>query len=793
MFKCKSRIAGSLLISDAELPGTKTHKMYNKSIFICLACLLLTATAAFAQPRIGLASQAAVVPYNPTRAEMMERYKKAALLDSVARFAVLRSTLQPNWQPGGNNFWYRNLMKDSVAEYYYVDAITGKKNLIFDMQRLAKAVSALSGKPIEPSTMRLSSLSFENPTLVNIRLNGQAYKVDLGTYNVTVTEGGANSVDFETSGRRGNGRFQRGRRDSISENKQWVAIIKDYNVVIKSLKGGSETVYTTDGTKASPYGNLWWSPDSKYVVGYKIDPKEEKEISYILSSVPGTTRGQVKTRPYAQPGDEFTSYEMYIFKTGESKPLKVNTERYDFLGSPFPHWRNDDKQFFTYEKADRGHQRYRIIEVDAATGDTRNIVDEKTNTFIYQQRIYTNYLKGTNEIIWSSEKDGWRHLYLVDAVKASVKAITKGEWVVRNVDSVDEVKREIWFSASGINYGEDPYNIHYYRIGFDGKKLINLTPEKGNHQVNYSPNGKYFTDTYSQPDIAPVSVLRSTVDGKVIDVLQKADISAYEALGVPLAEVFVAKGRDGKTDIWGVVCRPKEFDPSKSYPIIENIYAGPQDSFVPKNFMGYSEMQSMAQLGFIVVQIDGMGTANRSKAFHDVCWKNIADAGFPDRILWMKALAAKYTYVDISRVGLYGTSAGGQNSLGGLLFHPEFYKVAVSAAGCHDNRVDKQWWNEQWMGYPVLKHYDEQSNVTNAAKLQGDLLLIVGEADNNVPPESTYRVADVLIKAGKIFDFLVVPGMDHSDGGPYGRKKKRDFFVKNLLGVDPPKRNMNEL
>lgn len=766
--------------------------MHNKRIFHCLICLSLVTATALAQPHNIFTSSKAVEPYTPSRAEMMERYRKAAQLDSVARFAVLRSTLQPNWQTEGNNFWYRNLLKDSVAEYYYVDAATGKKDLIFDMQRLAKAVSALSGKPLDPTTIRITGLSFENPTLVNIRLNGQGYKVDLGTYNVTVTEGGGNSLE-DGFGRRGGGRFQRARRDSISPDKNMVALIKDYNVVIKSLPGGSETAFTTDGTKAKPYGTLWWSPDSKYVVGYKIDPREEKEISYILSAVPGTTRGQLKSRPYAQPGDEFTSYEMYIFKVGEGQPLKVNTEKYDFLGSPFLHWRNDNKQFFTYEKADRGHQRYRIIEVDAATGNTRNVVDEKTNTFIYQQRIYTNYLKNTNEIIWSSEKDGWRHLYLVDGMKATLKPITKGEWVVRNVDSVDEVKREVWFSASGINTGEDPYNIHYYRIGFDGKNIVSLTPAKGNHQVSYSPNGKYFTDTYSQPDVAPVSELRSIIDGKLLQVLQKADISAYQALGVPLAEVFVAKGRDGKTDIWGVVCRPKDFDPAKSYPVIENIYAGPQDSFVPKNFMGYSEMQSMAQLGFIVVQIDGMGTANRSKAFHDVCWKNIADAGFPDRILWMKALAAKYPYVDISRVGLYGTSAGGQNSLGGLLFHPEFYKVAVSAAGCHDNRVDKQWWNEQWMGYPVLKHYDEQSNVTNAGKLQGDLLLIVGEADNNVPPESTYRVADILIKSGKTFDFLVVPGMDHSDGGPYGRKKKRDFFVKHLLDVDPPRRNVNEL
>jgi dipeptidyl aminopeptidase/acylaminoacyl peptidase len=461
---------------------------------------------------------------------------------------------------------------------------------------------------------------------------------------------------------------------------------------------------------------------------------------------------------------------------------------------PYIRWRSGNSRYFTYEKADRGHQRFRIIEVDAETGQTRNIIDEKTNTFIYEQRIFTHYIPETNEIIWSSEKDGWRHLYLVDALKGTIKnAITKGEWVVREIDSVDSKKREIWFKASGMNPGEDPYNRHVYRVSFDGKKLISLTPAIANHTISFSPDRKYYIDSWSQPHVAPVHVLCRTADGKQVMPLEQADISAYTALGIPMPEVFVAKGRDGKTDIWGVVCRPTHFDASKQYPVIENIYAGPQDAFVPKSFMPWGEMQSMAELGFIVLQCDGMGTANRSKAFHDVCWKNLADAGLPDRIAWIKALAKKYSYIDTARIGVYGTSAGGQNSTGALLFHPGFYKAAVSSCGCHDNRIDKQWWNEQWMGYPVAKHYDDQSNITNAAKLQGALMLMVGEADTNVPPESTYRLADALIKAGKTFDFLTIPGMGHSDGGPYGRTKKRDFFVKHLLGVDPPDRNANEL
>ncbi|HVZ24272.1 MAG TPA: prolyl oligopeptidase family serine peptidase, partial [Vicinamibacterales bacterium] len=293
-------------------------------------------------------------------------------------------------------------------------------------------------------------------------------------------------------------------------------------------------------------------------------------------------------------------------------------------------------------------------------------------------------------------------------------------------------------------------------------------------------------DVYSRVDTAPIAELHRTADGSLILTLEKADISKLVAAGWKPPEVFVAKGRDGKTDIWGVIYRPTTFTPAKKYPVVESIYAGPQDSFVPKSFQAYNQMQSTAEIGFIVVQIDGMGTSNRSKAFHDVAWKNLKDAGFPDRLLWHKAVAAKYPYYDITRVGLYGTSAGGQNALGGLLFFPGFYKVAFSAAGCHDNRMDKIWWNEQWMGWPIGEQYAESSNVDNAWRLQGRVLLVVGEMDHNVDPSSTMQVVNQLIKHNKDFDLLVVPGMDHGSAGIYGDHKRYDFFAKYLLGATPP-------
>jgi len=326
-------------------------------------------------------------------------------------------------------------------------------------------------------------------------------------------------------------------------------------------------------------------------------------------------------------------------------------------------------------------------------------------------------------------------------------------------------------------------------VNFDGSSLVWLTAGNGNHSIQYSPDRKFIIDTYSRVDLAPVNELRSVSDGKLVCRLEEADISMLKESGWTPPEVFVAKGRDGHTDVWGVIVRPRDFDSSKKYPVLEDIYAGPQGSFVPKTFSATPRYESLTKLGFIVVKMDGMGTANRSKAFHDVCWHNLKDAGFPDRILWINAAAAKYPSLDLTHIGIYGTSAGGQSAAGAVLFHPEFYKAAVANCGCHDNRMDKASWNEQWMGYPVGPHYAESSNIDNAGKLQGHLLLIVGELDDNVPPESTMRFADALIKAGKDFDLLVVPGGRHGAGGTYGQRRLQDFFVRHLLGQEPPNRN----
>lgn len=761
------------------------------SLKLVLPTLILITWSLFAYAQQSLAQ------YKPSHEEILTRYKKSAQRDSAAKNTIFKTHVNPNWMRNGDGFWYTNLLKDSVVEYVYIEAKTGKKSPLFKMKNLAENLNKSADSTANENHLWLKDMMLnDEATELSFAYHNRFYHYNIVKKIIKVVD--TVSKKIAATKHEFNGKhwfWDNYSTDGISPDKKYTAYIKDNNVYIQPLRDGTKAFrFTNDGTEEKPYGSLAWSPDSKYVMGYHIAPVKDSNVYYVLSSVPGTTRGQLRSHPYKQPGDPFTTYEMFIYSVEKKSSIKVNTPIIDFYDAPLLYWKKDNTRFY-YEKIDRGHQRYRMIEVNVANGSTKNIIDEQTKTFIYDDRIYTHYLPATNEFIWTSEKDGWRHIYLIDALTGNQKyEITKGDYVVKDIDSVDEKKRQIWFSAMGMNNGEDVYYKHYYRIDFDGKNLINLTPANADHTVIFSPDTKYYLDTYSTINTAPVAELHLTSTGKKIVDIEHADISGYLAVVKQLPERFVAKGRDGVTDIYGDVFLPTDFDSGTRYPIIENIYAGPQDSYTPASFMPYrGKMQSLADLGFIVVELDGMGTANRSKAFHDVCWHNIADAGFPDRILWMKALAKKYPFADTSKIGLYGTSAGGQNALGGLLFHPEWYKAAVASCGCHDNRIDKQWWNEQWMGYPVGAWYADQSNVTNAYKLHGDLLLMVGEADNNVPPESTYRVADALIKSNKTFDFITFPGKDHGDGGPYGDMKRKDFFVQHLLGVQPPDRNRDEL
>jgi len=717
--------------------------------------------------------------------------------DDYARSAALKETLQNklynaptgiNWIPNSQRFWYLTRTRKG-REFVLVDAVKKTRRPAFDAQQVAQKLSEATGKKIDPYKLPFTSITFgKDDRQVEFVAEGSVWQYGPGT--VAFTKKGPFKTETTDHRYWGDAWDETAKRVVPSPDSNWTATVKNYNVYIKSRKDSTEIQLSFDGSAGDFYAStIRWSPDSKKLVTNKVRPGAKHLIYFVRSSPTDQLQPKLETREYLKPGDTLPVRQPQLFLLDRKKQIPVDTTLFSQQFSlDNLEWRADSRAF-TFEYNQRGHQVYRVLEVDATTGAVRPLIEEQSPTFIdYSGKRFRHDVADGKEIIWASERDGWNHLYLIDGSTGKVKKqITKGEWLVREVVYVDNTKRDIVFAASGKVAGQDPYLIQYYRVNFDGSGLTALTTENANHVVRFSPHFQYFVDTYSRVDLPPVTVLRSKKDGAVLMELERADLSDWQLAGWKAPEVFSAKGRDGKTDIWGVIIRPTHFDPAKKYPVIENIYAGPQGSFVPKNFMGgYSSMHELAELGFIVVQIDGMGTSNRSKAFHDVCWKNLKDAGFPDRILWLQAAAKKYASLDLSRVGIYGTSAGGQSSAGALLFHPDFYKVGVSSCGCHDNRMDKLWWNEQWMGYPIGPHYAECSNVTNAHKLQGKLLLMVGEVDDNVDPASTMQVADALIKAKKDFDLVVLPGLGHTSGGDFGERKRRDFFVRHLLNVTPP-------
>jgi dipeptidyl aminopeptidase/acylaminoacyl peptidase len=746
---------------------------------------LLLPTCAFAQGTIADYERAGSL-----------REKYVSLADNLPERA--------NWIGQTSRFWYRKAVKGG-NEFVLVDAGTLAKRPAFDHERLATALSTATGEKHAALKLPFQQINFvDNEKVIEFIVGETRWRCDLADYSVKKLPPGERGgfgqrrggipLSVGIPGPRYN--FPQNPDAKVSPDGKWEAVVNNFNVWVRP-KGKREGVALSfDGSEGNYYAlaSLVWSPDSKMIAAYRVRPGYQRKIQYVESSPADQAQPKYYAMDYAKPGDALDQPQPALFNVETRKQFIVDNTLF-----PNPYqlsrleWRKDSRAF-TFEYNQRGHQVYRVIEVNAATAKPRAVISEEPKTFFcYSGKRYRNDPNDGREVIWMSERDGWNHLYLYDGVTGAVKnQITKGSWVVRAVEKVDEEKRQIWFQASGMYPGKDPYFIHYYRINFDGTGLTALTEADGNHQVSFSSDMKYYVDTWSRVDQPTVSELRNTADRKALMELERGDIQELSKAGWRAPEVFTALGRDGKTEIWGVIFRPSNFDPLKKYPVIEYIYAGPQGSFVPKNFGAYNPMQSLAELGFIVAQIDGMGTSNRSKAFHDVAWKNLGDAGFPDRILWHKTVAAKYPYYDITRVGIYGNSAGGQNSLGGMLFHPEFYKVCVSSCGCHDNRMDKIWWNEQWMGWPLGPEYAASSNVDNAHKLQGKLLLVVGEMDTNVDPASTMQVVNALIKADKMFDLLVIPGGGHGPGGAYGEKKRNDFFVHHLLGVEPPNWNKME-
>lgn len=759
---------------------------------------------------INLAQQRALTAEDYARAEKFMSYNTAPL--------VLRAGVRPTWLPDGR-FWYR-VTTENGAEFVLVDPARGTRGPAFDHVKLAAALSAGAGTKYEAFKLPFQQIDFTvDGNAVSFSVERQRFTCDLQSYQCQVAAG--------NGGNRGNG--QRGGRFgadlmSTSPDGKRTAFIRDYNLWVRDVATGKETQLTTDGVKDFGYATnnagwtksdnpvLAWSPDSKKIATFQHDGRGVGEM-YLVNTQIGHPK--LEAWKYPLPGDAkiFMIERVVIDLGGDGVAAKV--VRLKMPADPHRstlcdhivcggvwadvQWSNDSRQL-AFVSTSRDHREEKLRIANPETGEVRDVMEEKVATFFESaagagnNRVNWRYLAASNEILWFSERDNWGQLYLYDATTGKLKnQITAGEGNVTQLLRVDEKNRLLYFLGVGKEKGRDPYFRHFYRIGFDGKGLKLLTPEDADHDIALAPSGGFFTDSYSKPDVPPVAVLRDA-DGKQVLTLEKADISRLLATGWKAPQPITVKARDGVTDLYGLMFVPTKLDTGKKYPIINNIYPGPQTGSVrSRSFSAGGDQQALAELGFVVVQIDGMGTPWRSKKFHEGYYADMGDNTLPDQVTGMKQLAQKYPWIDIDRAGMYGHSGGGNATAAAMFHYPDFFKVGVAQAGNHDNRVYEDDWAEKWQGLLVAKpdgtsNYDDQANQSFAKNLKGKLLLAHGTMDNNVPPYSTLLVVNELIKANKDFDLILFPNRAHGFGNePYMVRRRWDYFVKHLLGIEPPK------
>jgi dipeptidyl aminopeptidase/acylaminoacyl peptidase len=570
------------------------------------------------------------------------------------------------------------------------------------------------------------------------------------------------------------------------------------NLVV--AREGAEIFRTTDGAAGDGYRAHWISPRQDAVFALKVKEGQRRAVHLVESAPRDQLQPKLRTLDYTKPGDAIERAAPRLFRVAQVGSGPAGTAMREvalddaLFANPWSIDRvrvlpNGREIAFLYNE--RGHRTVRLVAVDLETGAARTIAEESFPTFVdYTNKIWMHWLDETGELLWMTERSGWNHIVLVDVATGKVKcAVTEGPWLVRRVHAVDEEARTVDIALMGRDAAQDPYHIHHARVSIDDGRITMLTDGDGTCRVDFSPTREALVSVRARADMPPVYEVRRASDGALVAELGHADDGAMRAKGWRAPKRFHAKGRDGATDIWGLAYFPSDFDATKPYPIIENIYAGPHGQHVPKWFELGGRSREYAELGAVVVQIDGMGTNWRSKAFHDVAAKNLADAGFPDRIAWIRALAAAQPGLDLARVGIFGGSAGGQNAMRAVLDHADFYKAAVADCGCHDNRMDKIWWNEQWMGWPVDESYARSSNTEDAARLGGALMLVVGALDDNVDPSSTMQVVQKLIDAGKDFELLVVPDGGHGIAeSDYGNLRRARFLFRELARGDGERR-----
>jgi dipeptidyl aminopeptidase/acylaminoacyl peptidase len=764
------------------------RKFMNRLCFSLIACVLIISTHA----------QQKLTEKEYQRAESFLSYSTQKLID--------RNFTSPNWITG-DRFWYRTLTPQG-SEFVLIDPVKKTKSPAFDAQKLATALSTATGRKVNASSLPFQSFSYSDDNKsISFLANGQFWKANLQNYTLEKAEVANNG-----------GRFGRRSLEVTSPDGTKAAFIRDWNLWIRDIKTGKETQLTKDGIKDFGYATdnagwthsdapvLRWSPDSKKIATFKQDQRQVGEMYLATTNVGHPKLEQWK---YPLPGDEhIPMITRVIIEVDNPKVITLNV-------APDPHratlsddisssgtfddvdW-SEDGNWLAFVSTSRDHKNEKFRIANAVTGEVREVFEENVRTQ-YESgwgTINWKFLPKTNEIIWFSERDNWGHLYLYDAITGKLKnQITKGEFVVSEMIKVDEQARSIYFYAFGLQK-ENPYFQSLYKIGFDGKGMTLLTPGDGYHEVKFSPSGKYILDTYSKPDVPPVTIVRDMTGKQLVEV-ERTDLSRLKAAGWKAPTAITLKAHDGVTDLYGLLYTPTNLDLSKKYPIIDYIYPGPQGGSMGGQWgfvASRGDHQALAELGFCVLVLEGTSNPLRSKSFHDMYYPNMSENTLPDQVTGIRQLAQRFKYIDTTRVGIWGHSGGGFATAAAMFRYPDFFKVGISESGNHDNRNYEDDWGERYIG--LLKknpdgtdNYTEQANQLYAKNLKGKLLLAHGLIDDNVPPYNTWLVVEALQKAGKDYDLIVFPNARHGYGENtyYMMRRRWDYFVKNLLGAEPPK------
>ena len=694
--------------------------------------------------------------------------------------------------PDSSGMWFVTYSSEGKS-FQMVSLPENELAPLFDHQRLADSLSVVLEDQISPQKLPFDRVSYLSPDTLSFYAQGNTYVWEKTTYRIT-KKTRATQKDSELS--------------STSPNGRWKAFPEEYNLSLQSTSSEEVFKLSTKGSAKYRYGSYYgwddlmkgeggkrpdrfqvdWSPNSKWLLAYICDVRQAEKMYLLDYSVDTLFRPQLYSYYRGSPGDTTLVQMIPRFYEVETKSeVPISLEKRGYIHN-YVHWWFESADKVLLADMKRGYKKRTFHLLDLKTGRQERLFEEVSDTRLGRS-IGGFLFEKYQTFVHLSEQSGWQHLYGYNFQTQEHRPLTQGNFIVHRTILADTSLGYLYLEISGIQPRDNPYHTYLARVSITGGELELLTPETGNHSVRMSPDGAYFLDEFSTHSSPPIFYLREASTGKILKELAQAKIDSLDQRGWSPPQAFSCMGRDGQTHIHGVVYKPTHFDPSKSYPVIDNSYTGPHTNMFPNRFVEnfYGGLQDLAELGFLVVKIDGMGTYGRSKAFHDVSYKNMGQ-NLLDHVLAIKYLGKTYTWVDTTRVGIFGHSAGGYDAGHGLLAFPDFYKVGVASSADHDFRMEKAWWPEMYMGWPVDSSYHQASNITLANNLKGKLLITHGGMDENVNPSATFKLAEALIQAGKEFDMLIFPSQHHGyrgKTGPYFTKKRWNYFVEHLLGVKP--------